>query len=356
MDYTLLVAKLTSHYKDKLPFVLFCLPENDFVTAYFQKDSTTFKTDNFSEKSVIFAPFDFKKTAFCIPASASEVVESFYTKQEFPYATIFVDENSEEKENHIKIINEAKKDIRYKKASKIVLARRKKIAIKGFNLSKLAPLLLNLYPKSFRYIWYHPETGLWCGATPEVLLETRDSCFTTMALAGTQNYIENGNQNWTDKEYKEQELVSDAITTSLQKVTSVVKVSKIYTQRAGTLAHLRTDITGFLKNNKTTLTTVAAVLHPTPAVCGSPRAIAKKFILDKEGYSREYYAGFIGPVNEKHLISKLFVNLRCMKIVGKTAYLYSGGGITNESIPEEEWEETRNKLQTMLRVLQPFLY
>ena len=47
----------------------------------------------------------------------------------------------------------------------------------------------------------------------------------------------------------------------------------------------------------------------------------------------------------------LFVNLRCMQIKGSTALLYVGGGITKDSIPEDEWEETVAKSKTMLKVL-----
>jgi isochorismate synthase len=44
-----------------------------------------------------------------------------------------------------------------------------------------------------------------------------------------------------------------------------------------------------------------------------------------------------------------------LKISGAKAYLYAGGGITKGSSAEEEWRETKNKLQTMLQVLRPFL-
>ena len=47
----------------------------------------------------------------------------------------------------------------------------------------------------------------------------------------------------------------------------------------------------------------------------------------------------------------LFVNLRCMKIEDKLASIFVGGGITKDSNPEAEWEETVNKAQTMKKVL-----
>jgi len=134
-----------------------------------------------------------------------------------------------------------------------------------------------------------------------------------------------------------------------------LKVSNPYTYRAGSLLHLRTDITGILKRGKATLTNIAAALHPTPAVCGSPQKFAKEFILQNEGYNREFYTGFLGPVNENGASASLMVNLRCMKIENNTARIFVGGGITIGSQPAGEWQETQNKMQTMLQVLAPML-
>jgi len=96
-------------------------------------------------------------------------------------------------------------------------------------------------------------------------------------------------------------------------------------------------------------------LHPTPAVCGLPKKITKDFILNNEGYNREYYSGFLGEIN-KDFVSKenntdLFVNLRCMQITDNKAFIYVGGGITKDSIPENEWKETVNKSMTIKKVL-----
>jgi isochorismate synthase len=174
-------------------------------------------------------------------------------------------------------------------------------------------------------------------------------------LAGTKKIGGHFEPDWTSKEITEQEYVTEAITDCLQKVTSIIKISRTVTHRAGPVAHLRTDITGILKKGKATLDTISETLHPTPAVCGTPQKFAKEFILEKEGYDREFYTGFVGPVNRKDSNSFLFVNLRCAKIEEGMASFYVGGGITSDSIPESEWVETQNKLQSMLQVLHPFL-
>ncbi|PKA84398.1 isochorismate synthase [Ulvibacter sp. MAR_2010_11] len=355
MDLQLLTENLNTHFKKELPFVVFSLPDSDSLVALLQNDSQLHTTDTFIERSVVMAPFNFTESAYCIPYALSTILEAKIEKTTPVRKEIIPQEDNTEKDRYTKLVQEAIHVITIKNANKIVLSRKYHMKLKKFQISTLCNRIFNLYPGAFRYIWFHPDTGLWCGATPEILVKTENTSFTSMALAGTQPYNEKAPIYWNDKEIEEQRFVTDAITNSLQKVTDVLKISKTYTHKAGTLAHLRTDITGILRNGKATLKTITTVLHPTPAVCGTPKKEAKKFITEKEGYDREFYTGFVGPICGNDRCSNLYVNLRCMKITGNTAILYTGGGITGASKPFEEWQETQNKLQTMLQVLQPML-
>ena len=112
-------------------------------------------------------------------------------------------------------------------------------------------------------------------------------------------------------------------------------------------------------------------MHPTPAVCGYPKQKAKDFILQNETYSRAYYTGFLGELNLKQsktrntnrrnvennayatvkTYSNFYVNLRCMQFKDDKALIYVGGGITKDSVAENEWEETLNKTKTIGNVL-----
>jgi isochorismate synthase len=349
MENIELQQKIKNHFNSKLPFVLYCLPETKIIKGYFQKSDEAYTEDCFSEDGVIMAPFESKNGTICIPASKSEVITALFSPQQLLQSDINITELEKDRQKHIKLVDTAKRAINDKKASKIVVSRRKEVPLKNFDLD------INLVPDTFRYIWFHPKTGLWCGASPELLLKTDGMSFTTMALAGTKKINHKRPPDWTAKEIKEQEYVLDDIIRVLQKRTAVVRTSKTYTHQSGSIAHLRTDITGVLKNRKATLEIISKKLHPTPAVCGIPMKVAREFILSKEGYDREFYTGYVGAVHKNETGSLLFVNLRCMKISDSKAYLYAGGGITADSDAEEEWKETKNKLQTMLQVLRPFL-
>ena len=355
MENIELQRKITNHFERKLPFVLYCLPETEIISGYFQKDDKSYTTDCFSEDGVVMAPFECQNETICIPASKSEVVTSSFSPQSLEQDDIDITESEEDYTRHINLVDDAKNCINTRLADKIVVTRRKELAIKNFDLAALFFRLINLFPDTYRYIWFHPKTGLWCGASPELLLKTDGLSFTTMALAGTKKINDKRRPEWTTKEIEEQRYVLDNMINVLQKITPVVKTSKTFTHQSGSIAHLRTDITGILKNRKATLEIISKKLHPTPAVCGTPQEASREFVLSKEGYRREYYTGYIGPVHQEGADSQLFVNLRCIKIADSKAYLYVGGGITEGSDAEEEWKETQNKLQTMLQVLRPFL-
>jgi isochorismate synthase len=70
-----------------------------------------------------------------------------------------------------------------------------------------------------------------------------------------------------------------------------------------------------------------------------------------EKHDRGFYTGFLGPWNLSGE-SKLYVNLRCAQLHKNKMSLYVGGGLTAESNPEDEWEETVRKSQTLLSVLE----
>lgn len=355
MDFNLLIGKISLHYDQKLPFVVYSLPDNERLVASLQNSNKLHSLVNLSENGFVLAPFDYKDNAVFIPDSESERIETMLIKNKIDLTSVAITESNEDKEAYIKLLKRTVDTIKRREAKKIVFSRQKDFPLKYFSIEKLINQLFSLYPTAFRYIWYHPETGMWCGATPETLVQVENNSFKTMALAGTQPYTGSHRVDWGEKELDEQQFVTEAITNNLQRVTSVLKVSNPHTHRAGSLLHLRTDITGILKKGKATLTKIAAVLHPTPAVCGSPQKAAKKYILENEDYQREFYTGFLGPISLNGESASLMVNLRCMKIEDDIARIFVGGGITLASNSGDEWTETQNKMQTMLQVLKPML-
>lgn len=216
--------------------------------------------------------------------------------------------------------------------------------------------LSKLYPNAFASITYTPEFGQWMGATPELLISTDNQIFKTIALAGTQSYDENkplSEVAWTQKEIEEQALVSRYIINCFKKIR-LREFEEIgpKTVKAGNLIHLKTEYVVDMKetNFPELGSTMLNLLHPTSAVCGMPLETSYDFLKKNEGYDRELFSGFLGPINFNDK-SHLYVNLRCMKIEDEKITLFAGAGVTEDSIPEKEWLETEMKMKTLLNVI-----
>lgn len=241
---------------------------------------------------------------------------------------------------------------------KIVPARTKLIPLPAaFDLGKTLAKMLGSYPHSFVNFFHLPGVGTWMGASPEVLIETKGDYFYTMSLAGTQpaqgdNPLKS--VAWTQKEIGEQALVSRYIVDCFKTIRlREYEEHGPKTALAGNLLHLRSD---FRVNTQTTGfsnlgTVMLGLLHPTSAVCGMPRKEALEFLKNHEGIDRNFFAGFLGPVQVEQETS-IYVNLRTASLHQAHALLYAGAGVTEDSVPEKEWEETELKCQIIGKFIQ----
>lgn len=240
---------------------------------------------------------------------------------------------------------------------KVVLSRVRATELTaGFDLVTTYLQLQETYLSAFVSLVSIPDTGTWMGASPEILVQvSKDRVFKTVALAGTQALTNNSNPAkalWQQKEIEEQSLVQRYILNCFKRIRL-----RDYTEMgprtvvAGNLMHLRTDFTVDMKKEDYPLlgTQMLQLLHPTSAVCGMPKEKATEFIVQKEGYDRAYFSGFLGPVHIDGE-SNIYVNLRCSQILEQVALTYAGAGITAESEPEKEWLETRMKMDTIRQV------
>jgi isochorismate synthase len=257
------------------------------------------------------------------------------------------------KSEYLKQIQEIINVIKTKKIQKAVLSRVKLVNCKNEkSLPDVFLKLCDLFPGAFVYIF---KTGnhFWMGATPEPFAFLRNDIFQTSSVAGTKENNEKfvGIENWGNKEKQEQNFVSEHIAKVLQtNHWENIEHQGPYVKQAGNLLHLRTDFTSTANAINGNVGNLINDLHPTPAVCGSPTRKALEIIFSAEKHDREYYGGFLGPVGMENPIL-LFVNLRCMQILGSHLILYSGGGITIDSNPADEWYETEIKASTLLSVI-----
>ncbi len=364
-----LLALAKEKFEQSLPFVLYKKPKENRFKAVFQKDDSLHLVKDFKETGFVFAPFNYDTPSILL--SPDRILESAF---DFDIRDIdAVHKNlrpdSVARSRYIDLVSRAIDAIKSNEFRKVVLSRKVEVSFTGSPIA-LFKKLIKTYDNAFCYLWFHPKVGIWLGATPEILVKRRGLNFTTMSLAGTQAYDEAvKNPVWSIKELYEQQLVTDYIKENLGASTKKLHISEVENVRAGQLWHLRTKISGEMTKDDFGLLTNK--LHPTPAVCGLPLQASKKFILANEGYNRSFYTGYLGELNFKKnnsrntnrrntennayrtltTASELYVNLRCLQLVANKAQIYVGGGITGESDPTKEWEETVHKSRTMLNIL-----
>ncbi len=362
---------IETQYKAQLPFVVYRKPRESQVKGQLQQNADLSFVKDFTETGFVFAPFDDSKDSVIFPLDSATVLTVNYVVPQVESKNKSIDSlSSEAQQYHINLVNKGIEAINTDALKKVVLSRQESVKLKDSDPIIIFKKLLNNYNLAFVYCWFHPKVGLWLGATPETLMKINGNTFSIMALAGTKEFQGTLDVAWDEKEQLEQKIVTDFIVENLNPLVDTFNISEIETVKAGNLLHLKTMISAQLKTNSTIKQLISA-LHPTPAVCGYPKLVAKEFILQHENYNRAYYTGFLGELNVKttvaprtskrnienraYTISKkstqLYVNLRCMQLKDSKAIIYIGGGITTNSNPEAEWDETVSKSLVIKKVL-----
>ena len=329
--------KLERLIQQKKPFVLFRKPNETKVELWENQEKKTarkFSCNSFDNSTLIefnddevveILIDDLPKIELLLPISTQNEAISYND-----YINLIE-----------KTVEELKSD---SDTQKIVISRIKEIDKNDIDLSETFKNLHQHYPNAYVYLRYDVEEGCWIGASPELLLKEENQLIQTVSLAGTKAKED----DWTDKEYHEQQVVTDYITVTLSGFTNYIDVDGPFSVNAGFFEHLKSFISAQLID-KDKLYDVLKALHPTPAVGGMPKDLAKDFIIKNEGYNRTFYAGFMGYETENE--AEFFVNLRCAKIFQNKVKLYVGGGIMPDSIPENEWNETELKSKTIGELL-----
>ena len=360
-----LIENIKILFKKQLPFCIYHKPDSGKIVCISQNDDTLYILKKFSEKGFIFSPFKSENNTIIIPKNHSTIQNFSFPTFSFKKVNFTVRNVNLIKEEHKKLVKKAIDFIETGKAEKIVISRKEILEVSKFDFINVFLRLTSKYPKAFSYVWFHPKVGMWLGATPETLLQIKNKRFQIMSLAGTQEFKNSLDVIWKEKEKHEQQLVTKYIINRCTKKNIKCKSTKPYTIKAGNLLHIRTDIVGKLTESSQ-IEDLIKTLHPTPAVCGMPKRIAKEFILKNEKYKREFYTGFLGELNlenkkikniESYSYNKntaqtnLFVNLRCMQVKENFVELYLGGGITKDSNPILEYKETELKSKVIKNVL-----
>lgn len=241
---------------------------------------------------------------------------------------------------------------------KVVLAR-DLVATTSTNIDA-RPILKKLadeYPST----WTFAVAGL-VGATPELLLRLSRGMVTSRVLAGTipktgddaKDLALAASLARSSKDLEEHEYAVRSVAEALEPFCSSTNVPESpFVLHLANVMHLATDVTGALSESKQRVDAFSLLksLHPSAAVCGTPRNIAFDIIDEIEGMNRGRYAGPVGWIDASG-DGELGIALRTGQISGKEIRIYAGCGIVAGSNPEKELEESAAKMIPMRSALQ----
>ena len=243
--------------------------------------------------------------------------------------------------------------------AKIVLARAARVLADGqpFSLPATLQGLRQSYPAAHVFAFQHGARA-FLGATPERLLYAQNGQLHTIALAGSAPRGSSEEEDrrlgsellHSPKNRQEHEIVTEMMRATLVRLCSRVWIADTpELLRLKNIQHLQTAITGELLPGRCILEALH-ILHPTPAVGGTPTEAALAYIREHEHLDRGWYAGPIGWVDLQGN-GEFAVALRSALLEAHQATLFAGCGIMADSEPEAEYLESCLKLQVMLRNL-----
>lgn len=256
------------------------------------------------------------------------------------------------------MVNDALLTLRKSDLIKVVLSRLLYIEPKEqLNSLQLWLKLNQQNPSSYNF--HVPlENKTLIGASPELLLRKKGNIINTTPLAGS---ISRGENNYTDeraqknllnssKDITEHNIVIEAIRQCLNERCKTLNIPKASLYSTPTLWHLATHISGIIDNPYDNALSLACLLHPTPALCGTPSSQAKELINKLEPFNRGWFGGIVGWCDTEGN-GEWVVTIRSGIITPNRIELFAGAGIVENSKPESEWLETGVKLKTMLHAL-----
>ncbi|CAD6928432.1 unnamed protein product [Tilletia controversa] len=200
------------------------------------------------------------------------------------------------------------------------------------------------------------------GASPETLCQIENGKVAVHAIAGT---IKRGKDDEEDAVLAKQLMTSskdraehvmlvdlarndisrvcDPLTTTVESLMRVEKYSHVM--------HLTSRVTGTLRAGKSRFDALRSIF-PAGTVSGAPKIRAIELVAELEKERRGVYAGAVGHIDYARSEMDVCIAIRTMTFKDGTAYLQAGGGIVFDSVEEEEYVETLNKLSANVKCLQ----
>jgi len=287
-----------------------------------------------------------RDAAMSIATQAESSLPEILTKNELPGQDVFMQMVSDA----VQAMNDGKLD-------KTVLSRL--LEIKTCEPVARPALLSRVVSQNPNGYHFHVplEKGALIGASPELLLRKHGNKFHSNPLAGSTRRESHPEKDRevsralleSGKDLYEHRIVTEGMGKVLKNRSRALDIpSSPELLSTATLWHLSTPINGEVQDAQENALSLACLLHPTPALCGTPTLVARDLIEQLEPFDRGLFGGIVGWCDDRGN-GEWVVTIRCGTVSDDRVRLFAGAGIVPDSSPESEWRETGVKLNTMLR-------
>ncbi|MBS1254293.1 MAG: Isochorismate synthase MenF [Deltaproteobacteria bacterium] len=242
---------------------------------------------------------------------------------------------------------------------KVVLARTAVFNLaRDYDPTELLLQLRRQAPQAFHYCFQLDAHHAFLGITPELLYRRSGSQIESEAIAGTRprGFTLEDDQRLaaelreSEKEQREHLMVLERMERLLQKYCKKTeRLSYLEPLKLRHVQHLQSKMRGTLRSEISDSDLLPA-FHPTPAVSGTPDPEARALIRKLEPFDRGWYAGPVGWISRKQ--AEFAVGIRSGLLCGRILRIYTGAGIVDGSVPDEEWREIEVKLQSWQYLLE----
>lgn len=335
---------------------------NEFPSGYFVVPSFQLKIEDGKTMISINMITDQKEAALDFERLRDERDKLIHNAQveefDFTNHNRIVATTERGKEQYMSAVENATDLIRKGRADKVVIARALELEFEqDVNSVNVLHAITNEQQESYHF-GLQKGKSLFFGATPERLIEIKNGKAYSACVAGS---IRRGKSAQEDKSLgdellgdrknrEEHQHVVSMISNIFDRYCSEVLIPKTpKLMKIRDIQHLYTPVEGTLGQENDIFSFVDA-LHPTPALGGVPTDVALQIIRQEEEMDRGFYAAPIGWTDAAGN-GEFVVAIRSALINEDKAYLYAGGGIVADSVPELEYDETWVKLRPVLRAL-----
>ncbi|CCG80633.1 putative Anthranilate synthase component I [Taphrina deformans PYCC 5710] len=199
------------------------------------------------------------------------------------------------------------------------------------------------------------------GASPELLVKEENGRVLTHPIAGTVHRgktVEEDDRLANEllsstKDRAEHVMLVDLARNDINRVcdTRTTRVDRFMTvERFSHVSHLVSQVSGVLRQGKNRFDAFRSIF-PAGTVSGAPKVKAMELIAELEGEKRGVYAGAIGRWGYDETSMDTCIAIRTMTYKDGVVYLQAGGGIVFDSVQEDEYVETLNKLKANMTTI-----